>query len=97
MALANLPMVPNVIPPPDGSAKRAAGPLAAIHYMVTPTSRPQDQRPLRRRSRSWPGPTNRSTTASSAGARQGLGELRAAGPVEKGKPIIAFGGTPTCR
>ena len=44
------------------------------------------------RSRSWPGPTMRSITASSAGARKSKGELRAAGPLAKDKPIVAFGG-----
>lgn len=41
MALANLPMVPNVIPPADGSAKTPPRPLASIHYMVAPTLDPK--------------------------------------------------------
>src|SRR6185295_820025 len=41
MALANLPMVPNVIPSSDPSTKPAQTPLAAIHYMVTPTLDPK--------------------------------------------------------
>ncbi len=42
MALANLPMVPNVIPPTEESQKKEPPrPLAAIHYMVTPTIDPK--------------------------------------------------------
>ena len=41
MALANLPMVPNVIPSADGPAKAPPRPLASIHYMVTPTLDPK--------------------------------------------------------
>ena len=42
MALANLPMVPNVIPPTEESQrKEPPQALAAIHYMVTPTIDPK--------------------------------------------------------
>src|SRR6202035_3877233 len=41
MALANLPMVPNVIPSSEGSTKAPQPPLAAIHYMVMPTLDPK--------------------------------------------------------
>ena len=92
MALANLPMVPNVIPSPDepASAPQAAAGVDPLHGR----RRRSTPRPTAgsARSRSWPGPTRRSTTASSAGARRVQGELRAAGPVAKGKPIVAFGG-----
>ena len=42
MALANLPMVPNVMPPADPTiAKAPRTPLAAINYMITPTLDPK--------------------------------------------------------
>ena len=41
MALANLPMVPNVMPSSGPSVKAPPAPLATIHYMVTPTLDPK--------------------------------------------------------
>ena len=41
MTLGNLPMVPNVIPSRDASNNSSQTPLAAIHYMVTPTLDPK--------------------------------------------------------
>jgi hypothetical protein len=95
MALANLPMVPNVIPPADGSAKAPARPLASINYVVPPQLDPK----LNGRF---------GQIEVLAGPDQGLyyrvygrgkdsstGELRAAGPLAKDKPVVAFGGNAT--
>jgi hypothetical protein len=92
MALGNLPMVPNVIPSADRSVKSAQAPLATIHYVVTPTLDPKingrfgqidvlagpDQALYYR--------------VFGRGKEGGKGELRASGRLEKGKPILAFGG-----
>ncbi len=98
MALANLPMVPNVIPPADESAKAPPRPLAAIHYMVPPTLDPKTQRPLRPDRGPGRSRTSRSTTASSAGAR--TSDRASSGPpgrwrrASRSSPSAA---TPTCR
>ena len=41
MALANLPMVPNLIPSTDETVRATQQPLASIHYMVAPTLDPK--------------------------------------------------------
>jgi hypothetical protein len=91
MALANLPMVPNVIPPADGSAKAPARPLASIHYMVPPTLDPK----LNGRFGQievLAGPDDALYYRVFGRGKESVGELRAAGPLAKDKPIVAFGG-----
>ncbi len=91
MALANLPMVPNVIPPPDESGRAAPRPLAAVHYMVTPTVDPATNGRFGQ-IEILAGPDESLYYRVFGRGKDKLGELRAAGPVEKGKPIVAFGG-----
>jgi hypothetical protein len=93
MALANLPMVPNVIPPADReeTQRAPAQPLAAIHYMVTPTLDPKTN-----------GRFGQIEVLAAPGdalyyrvfgrGKETKGELRDSGPLPKGEPIVAFGG-----
>ena len=92
MALANLPMVPNVIPPADDVRESPAASAGVDPLHGDPDARPQDQRPLR---------PDRGPGRSRRGAllprlRPGQGEARASfappGRSAKGKPIVAFGG-----
>jgi hypothetical protein len=97
MALANLPMVPNLIPSQEDPAAARRTPLAAIHYMVAPTIDPQTNRRF-----------GQIDVLAVTGAvrdqvlyyrvygrgKEGRSELRSAGPVSRGKPIVAFGGNP---
>lgn len=97
MALANLPMVPNLIPPQEESEggpkspPRPSTPLASIHYMVAPTIDPKINRRF----------GEIDVLASPDGSlhyrvygrgKTGSGELRSTGALTPGKPIIAFGG-----
>jgi hypothetical protein len=100
MAMANLPMMPNVIPSqdqPDASPKSA---LAAIQYMVEPSIDPKTNGrfgeidvlavddpndPVRHQTLYY-----RVYGRGKEGARS---ELRAAGPLTLREPIVAFGGT----
>jgi ResB-like family len=93
LALANLPMMPNVIPAADESARKEQGPpLASIHYIVAPTLDPD------RNGRFG----QIEVLASREDAlyyrvfgrgKERKAELRAAGPLAPGKPIVAFGGS----
>jgi hypothetical protein len=91
MALANLPMVPNVIPPTDASAKAPPNPLASIHYMITPTLDPKTNGRFGQ-IEVLAGPEGALYYRVFGRAKEGKGELRAAGPLAKQKPIVAFGG-----
>ncbi|MFI5456781.1 MAG: cytochrome c biogenesis protein ResB [Isosphaerales bacterium] len=91
MALANLPMVPNVIPPTDASGRAPPRPLAAIHYMVTPTIDP-DTNGRRGQIEILAGPDESLHYRVFGQGKESKGELRSAGHLEKGKPIVAFGG-----
>ena len=94
MALANLPMVPNVIPSSDASTKTAQPPLAAIHYMVTPVLDPKTNGRFGQID-ILAGPDEALYYRVFGRGKEGSkGELRASGPLEKGKPIPAFGGGP---
>ena len=93
MALANLPMVPNVIPPADGSAKPPARPLATINYIVPPVLDPK----LNGRFGQievLAGPGDALYYRVFGRGKDQTGELRAAGPLKKEEPIVAFGGNP---
>lgn len=95
MALANLPMVPNVIPSADPSIKSLQPPLAAIHYMVTPTLDPKTNGRFGQID-VLAGPDEALYYRVFGRGKEGSkGELRGSGPVEKGKPILAFGGGPS--
>ena len=94
MALANLPMVPNVIPASDRSGKPPQPALAAIHYMVTPTLDPKTNGRFGQID-VLAGPDEALYYRVFGRGKEGsAGELRASGPVERSKPILAFGGGP---
>ncbi len=94
MALANLPMVPNLIPSQKEAASRGPA-MAAIHYMVAPTIDPQVNRrfgqidvlavedPVRHQDLYY---------RVYGRGKEGRAELRSAAEVSRGKPIVAFGG-----
>ena len=91
MALANLPMVPNVIPSADPSAKAPPRPLASIHYMVAPTLDPKTNGRFGQ-IEILAGPDDALYYRVFGRGKEGKAELRAAGPLAKEKPIVAFGG-----
>ena len=91
MALANLPMVPNVIPPADGSTKAPPRPLASIHYMVAPTLDPKINGRFGQ-IEVLAGPNKALYYRVFGRGKESKGELRTAGPLELEKPIVAFGG-----
>ena len=93
MALANLPMVPNVIPPADESGGTPPRPLAAIHYMVTPTVDP-DTNGRVGQIEVLAGPDESLYYRVFGRGKDKKAELRSAGALDKGKPIVAFGGAP---
>ncbi len=92
MVLGNLPMVPNVIPSSDPSIKTQKTPLVAIDYTVTPTLDPKiNGRFGQIDVLAGPGEALYYRVFG-RGKAGGKGELRASGPLEKGKPVLAFGG-----
>ena len=91
MALANLPMVPNVIPPADGSAKAPPRPLASIHYIVAPTLDPKINGRFGQ-IEVLAGPNKALYYRVFGRGKESKGELRTAGPLTLEKPIVAFGG-----
>jgi ResB-like family len=91
MALANLPMVPNVIPPTNGTAKAPPRPLASIHYMVAPTLDPKINGRFGQ-IEVLAGPNKALYYRVFGRGKESKGELRAAGPLPLQKPIVAFGG-----
>jgi hypothetical protein len=101
MAMANLPMVPNVIPAHEEREVPLQSPLAAIHYMVEPSIDPktngrfgeidvlaiqEPNHPVRHQALYY--------RVYGRGKEGGRGELRSAGPVGLGNSVVAFGGTP---
>ncbi len=92
MALANLPMA--VIPSTDETTGAEEPRLAAIHYMVAPTIDPKTNGRFGQ-IEILAGPDDALYYRVFGRGKSAIGELRAAGPVEKGKPIAAFGGGPT--
>ena len=94
MALANLPMVPNVIPSTDPAVTKRPVPLAAIHYMTAPRLDPQGNGRFGQ-IEILAGPNGSlHERVFGRGKETTVGELRSAGPLEEGKPIVAFGGNP---
>jgi hypothetical protein len=91
MALANLPMVPNVIPPADHPEK-AQPPLAAIHYMVTPIVDPKINGRFGQ-IEVLAGPDGSLYYRVYGRGNQSIAELRASGRLSKHKPVVAFGGS----
>jgi hypothetical protein len=91
MALANLPMVPNVIPPTDGQSQALPRPLARIHYIVSPTLDPKTNRRFGQ-IEVLAGPNEVLYYRVFGRGKESKGELRAAGPLTLEKPVVAFGG-----
>ncbi len=91
MALANLPMVPNLIPSQEEAAAPAKPALASIHYMVTPSIDPKTNGRFGQID-VLAGPDHSLSYRVFGRGKDGMGELRASGPAIKGKPIAAFGG-----
>jgi hypothetical protein len=91
MALANLPMVPNVIPSAQNPQEPRPKALAEIHYMVFPTLDPNTNRRFGQID-VLAGP-DQSLYYRVFGRGKGIqGELRAAGPLTKRQNVVAFGG-----
>jgi hypothetical protein len=93
MALANLPMVPNLIPSADDPSAVPKPPLAAIHYMVTPVLDPKTNGRFGQID-VLAGPDHALSYRVFGRGKDGTTELRAAGTVTRGMPILAFGGNP---
>jgi hypothetical protein len=93
MALANLPMVPNVIPPADGPEQAPPRPLAAIHYMVSPALDPKTNGRFGQ-IEILAAPNEALYYRVFGRGKDSKGELRAAAPLTLEKPIVAFGGGP---
>ena len=90
-----MPMVPNLIPPRDETTRAMEQPLAAIHYMA-PLVDPETNGRFGQ-IEILAGPGDALYYRVFGRGKNTKGELRAAGSVEKGKPIAAFGGGPRCR
>jgi hypothetical protein len=92
MALANLPMVPNVIPSTDPDRMNSPPkPLAAIHYMVFPTLDPRTNGRFGQ-IEVLAGPDQTLYYRVFGRGKEALAELRSSGKLEKSTPIVAFGG-----
>jgi hypothetical protein len=91
MALANLPMAPNLIPSQDQASAAAANPLAVIHYMVTPVLDPKSNGRFGQID-ILAGPDHKLSYRVFGRGKDDTTELRAAGPVSLREPVVAFGG-----
>jgi ResB-like family len=91
MALANLPMVPNLIPPTEPPAKAPPKPLASIHYILAPTLDPKTNGRFGQ-IEVLAGPDDALYYRVFGRGKEGKSEIRAAGPLAKDTPIVAFGG-----
>ncbi len=86
-------MVPPVLPSHDQSGAAPKPPLATIHYMVNPVIDPQTNGRFGQID-VLAGPDDSLSYRVFGRGKDGQGELRAAGAVTKGTPIVAFGGNP---
>ncbi len=93
MALANLPMVPNVIPAQEETTSKPAHPLCSIHYMTAPTIDPKTNGRFGQ-IEILAGPDGQLYERVYGRGKESTGTLRSSGPATKGKPIPAFGGGP---
>jgi len=85
-------MVPNVIPSQEDPSAAPKPPLASIHYLVAPVLDPKSNGRFGQLD-VLAGPDHSlSYRVFGRGKEEGKTELRAAGPVAKGKSIVAFGG-----
>jgi hypothetical protein len=91
MALANLPMVPNIMPSQDDPASPPKPALASIHYIVTPELDPKTNGRFGQID-VLAGPDRSLSYRVFGRGKDGQGELRSAGAVTRGTPIAAFGG-----
>ena len=93
MALANLPMVPNVIPPQERPGAGPQQPLASIHYMVPPAIDPKTNGRFGQiEVLAGSGPTSLYYRVFGRGKEGGRASSAPPGRSTKGKPIVAFGG-----
>jgi hypothetical protein len=93
MAMANLPMVPPVLPAHDQPGTAPKPPLASIHYLVNPVIDPQTNGRFGQID-VLAGPDNTLSYRVFGRGKGGQSELRSSGAVTKGQPIAAFGGNP---
>jgi hypothetical protein len=91
MALANLPMVPNLIPSHQDGAPSQNEPLAAIHYMVAPVLDPKMNRRFGQID-VLAGPDHTLFYRVFGRGKEGSSELRSSGPAALKSSIVAFGG-----
>jgi hypothetical protein len=91
MALANLPMVPNVIPSAEHPDQPRPAALAEIHYMVFPALDPKTNGRFGQID-ILAGPDQSLYYRVFGRGKGSQGELRAAGQLKKGQNIVAFGG-----
>ncbi len=91
IAMAGLPMVPNVMPNPRDPAAKPAAPLVSIHLMVPPVLDPKTNGRFGR-IEVLAGPDRSLYYRVFGRNKDGKAELRASGPVAPGKTIDAFGG-----
>jgi hypothetical protein len=91
MALANLPMVPNLIPSADQPETESRQPLASIHYVIAPTVDPKVNGRFGQ-IEILAGPENALYYRVFGRGKESTGELRAAGPLKMRESVAAFGG-----
>jgi hypothetical protein len=91
IAMASLPMVPNVMPNPRDPAARPPVPLVSIHLMVPPLVDPATNGRFGQ-IEVLAGPDHSLYYRVFGRGKEGKTELRASGPVTLSKTINAFGG-----
>ncbi len=97
MVLGNVPMVPNVIPTAKTSSSPAPAPLAAIHYMITPTLDPKTNGRFGQID-VLAGPDDALYYRIFGRSKEGgKGELRASGASKRPSPFWPSAGAPVCR
>jgi len=92
IAMANLPMVPPVLPSHESPGAPPKPPLASIHYMITPTL--NDANGRRGAIDVLAGPGDKLVYRVFGRGKTAQGELRDAGAVTPRKSVLAFGGNP---
>ena len=93
MALANLPMVPNIMPSRDNPTAPPKPALASIHYMVAPVLDPRTNGRFGQID-ILAGPDHTLSYRVFGRSKDSQSEMRGVGTVSKRQPILAFGGAP---
>jgi hypothetical protein len=91
VAMASLPMVPNVMPNPGDPAATPAEPLVSIHLMIPPVLDPRSNGRFGQ-IEVLAAPDRSLYYRVFGRGKEGKTELRGAGPVSRGQTIDAFGG-----